>query len=340
MIRAMIVLTLLFMLSVPSLMAEGDTPQGPRIKFHETKYDFGELYQYQETSHVFTFENIGDQPLEITDIVRTCGCTAVTSGDDVIAPGGTGTVKVVFNAENFAGPVDKVIKVLSNDPENGEVRLYISGKILVAVEISPDMIYVRDALIGDMVKRDFTIAAAENKPLQILSVKTSNENLSVTYESVAGREGSYQFHLTYPAKPPVGVFQESIEIQTDNPVQPRIVVPVSGRIIGQLSISPRALLFRILDPAGQSKKRLTINKRGDATLEVTSVTCDLPNIKVKTSPVEKGKLYEVDLEVSPPVDENRIEGTLLIETNIPGEESIQVPVRILVSPNVLPAANP
>jgi hypothetical protein len=320
---------------------EAPATRGPRIVFEETEFNFGEMYQQQEVSHTFTFTNAGDEPLLITDIVRTCGCTAATGGEELIQPGEEGTIEVTFESGTFLGLVDKVIKVLTNDPENAEVRLHVTGKVLSAVVVSPTMIYVRDAMLGDRITREFTIESADGKPLAIRSVSASSDALQVRYEPVPGREGvAYRFTVEFEATPPTGVFHQSVEVLTDHPKQPRIVVPVSGRIMGHVSISPAAVLFRVVDPENVGKKRVTISKLGEGEFEITGVSADLPNLETELTPIEPGKSYELEIRLAPPIEGRRIEGTITVQTNVPGEEELSIPVRALVSPHLLPPVQP
>jgi len=49
---------------------------GPIITFEEDSFDFGDIYQGDKVAHTFKFENSGNQPLIITNVQTTCGCTA------------------------------------------------------------------------------------------------------------------------------------------------------------------------------------------------------------------------------------------------------------------------
>ena len=49
---------------------------GPKISFAEKSFDFGEITQGEKVEHVFEFENVGNEPLILSDVRTTCGCTA------------------------------------------------------------------------------------------------------------------------------------------------------------------------------------------------------------------------------------------------------------------------
>ncbi len=96
-----------------------DTPfTGSKISFTEISHDFGDIKQGDVVSHVFKFENTGDEPLILSDVKTSCGCTAPEWPKEPIVPGGTSTIKVVFNSGGKVGVQNKSISVYSNAVNN------------------------------------------------------------------------------------------------------------------------------------------------------------------------------------------------------------------------------
>ncbi len=87
---------------------------GAVITFEEDRYDFGDIYQGDKVEHIFKFENTGNEPLIITNVQTTCGCTAPNWPRDPIAPGQASEIKVAFNSAGKIGRQNKVITVVSN----------------------------------------------------------------------------------------------------------------------------------------------------------------------------------------------------------------------------------
>jgi hypothetical protein len=61
-------------------------PAGPQIEFSEVKYDFGSIKQGDVVDHVFKFKNTGTQPLVISNIGVSCGCTTPSSRPNSTRP--------------------------------------------------------------------------------------------------------------------------------------------------------------------------------------------------------------------------------------------------------------
>jgi len=79
----------------------------------ENKYEFGAVPQGTPVTHVFNFKNTGKEPLVLSAVNTTCGCTVPEWPRDPILPGASAAVKVTYNAAN-AGDFTKVITVQSN----------------------------------------------------------------------------------------------------------------------------------------------------------------------------------------------------------------------------------
>jgi hypothetical protein len=126
---------LLFFLIVtsPAICQETDKEvsqeSGPVIVFEEEVYDFGDIIQGEKVEHTFRFENGGDEPLILSNVLTTCGCTATDWPRDPIAPGKSGEISVNFNSAGRMGRQNKIVTVLSN-ASNSQAKIRIVTNIL------------------------------------------------------------------------------------------------------------------------------------------------------------------------------------------------------------------
>ena len=91
-----------------------ETKPGPQITFEEVSFDFGDIQQGDKVQHVFAFENTGTEPLILTNVQTTCGCTVPKWPREPIPPGQRAEIKVHFDSSGKMGKVNKVVKVISN----------------------------------------------------------------------------------------------------------------------------------------------------------------------------------------------------------------------------------
>jgi len=102
---------------------------GPVATFNETSHNFGDLTQGDKLNHTFEFTNTGDQPIVISNVITTCGCTATKWTKKPVPPGKSGQVKITFDSSGKMGKQNKIITVVSNaDPQL--YRLSITASVL------------------------------------------------------------------------------------------------------------------------------------------------------------------------------------------------------------------
>lgn len=88
---------------------------GPVITWEKATHDFGDMTQGDKVEHTFKFTNTGTEPVVITNVQVTCGCTLPKSWPrDPIQPGGKGEITVAFNSTGKIGKQNKVVTIVSN----------------------------------------------------------------------------------------------------------------------------------------------------------------------------------------------------------------------------------
>ncbi len=90
-------------------------------------YDFGKIKQNSEGIHEFIFKNTGKDPLIITNVKSSCGCTVPTYPEEPIKKGETGKIHVKYDTKRI-GVFTKTITVYSN-AKNSPVKLHIKGEV-------------------------------------------------------------------------------------------------------------------------------------------------------------------------------------------------------------------
>jgi len=103
----------------------------PEIKFNTTSHNFGDVTEGSYPKTTFTFYNVGNQPLKLSDVRASCGCTSPSWPREDIAPGDSGKIDVVFNTHGYANrDFAKSVSVTSNDTKTPNMALYIAGHVI------------------------------------------------------------------------------------------------------------------------------------------------------------------------------------------------------------------
>ncbi|MBO7490085.1 MAG: DUF1573 domain-containing protein [Bacteroidales bacterium] len=101
---------------------------GPQIEFTEQEHNYGNLQKGGDGNCEFVFTNTGNEPLILSNVKASCGCTVPTWTKEPIMPGKTGTIKVRYNTNNV-GAFTKTITVSSNAINAARLTLKIRGKV-------------------------------------------------------------------------------------------------------------------------------------------------------------------------------------------------------------------
>ena len=97
------------------------------FKFDKETHDFGKIPQGKPVTHVFTFENVGTEPIIISEVKPSCGCSVAEFTKTPVKPGEKGKISVTYNAA-AKHPFTKNFTVRSNT-KTPVKTLYIKGEV-------------------------------------------------------------------------------------------------------------------------------------------------------------------------------------------------------------------
>ena len=99
-----------------------------KIEFKTDTIDYGTIEKGSNGVRVFEFTNTGNEPLIISKVNSSCGCTIPKKPEDPIQPGETGEIQVKYNTK-LVGPIRKTVTVYSNADESTK-SLKIKGRVI------------------------------------------------------------------------------------------------------------------------------------------------------------------------------------------------------------------
>ena len=205
----------------------------PRIKFAETEYDFGSLFQRESASHEYTFENVGKSPLKITNIVTICACSITKAPRDPIPPGGKSAISVTFEAGLSRGPVVKHLFVESTDPAEPRVVLTLKGKVKLEVEVAPSAVYFGRLAPGATTERSVVITPVEVKQVTLREFKSNDPAVTLVTplkDLKPAPDGSYTLTFRIGPYPEPKRVISHVTVRTDLKHQPELPIAIYGRV--------------------------------------------------------------------------------------------------------------
>lgn len=101
---------------------------GAEFKFTAETHDFGKIPQGKPVTYDFEFTNVGTEPIIISDVRPSCGCSVAEFTKTPVKPGETGKVSVKFDAA-VKSPFTKNFVVRSNT-KTPVKTLVIKGEVV------------------------------------------------------------------------------------------------------------------------------------------------------------------------------------------------------------------
>jgi len=107
-----------------------DNPNAPVITFEKTTHDYGTVTKGGDGTCEFKFKNNGIEPLILSNVSSSCGCTVPEWPREPILKGKSASIKVKYDT-NRLGPINKTVTVMSNG-KTSSIQLRIIGSVVEA----------------------------------------------------------------------------------------------------------------------------------------------------------------------------------------------------------------
>jgi hypothetical protein len=299
----------------------------PRLEVPVTLHDFGKVPQGEIARHNFKIKNIGDEPLEITEVKPACGCTTAGEWTRTIAPGETGTIPIQFDTGHFSGAVSKTIAVVTNDPEHRQTTLEIKAAIWTPVQVetpvlifpalsNPNEVSTRSTKIRTQVEGAVTLSDLTNdSPLFKAELK----------ESVPGRE--YDLNVTTVAPLPEGTHVAHLTMKSSNPKMPHVTAQAVVTVLPPVQVAPTEVMFATEKLAASEKRYVVVLNHRGADLKVSDVKTNVPGVESAMNTTPDGRQTTIALTFPAGFEIHPGQKFLVSgKTNHPTLPSFQVPI--------------
>jgi len=97
------------------------------LTFEKEVHDFGTLTQGIPATYNFVVKNTGNEPVLISNVQASCGCTTPEWSKDPILPGKSSTIKAGYNSASL-GAFNKALTITSNGNPDTQM-LFIKGTV-------------------------------------------------------------------------------------------------------------------------------------------------------------------------------------------------------------------
>jgi hypothetical protein len=311
----------------------------PKLQFDQTVYDFGKTSQVEKVTGTFTFKNAGDGVLKMNKPTTSCGCTVAALKSDVLQPGEKGELAFTMNLGTTKATLQKIITVTSNDPQTPSIQLTIKAEYTPLYEVTPTMVRI-DLRKGETTNTTVAIKRTDGKNINITKMDPSKPWIAPKIIPAAPDHNEQIAHISIDLKPegPLGQFSEALRVFAEDTNKPIATIFVSGRLLGDIALTPSMLYWNVTDAAALKKegaealntKRLTASSTVPGkSFELHNATSSIKEISVELVPKENGQTYEIVAKLAEAPKET-IRGTITIESNLASQPKLEVPITVSV----------
>ena len=324
----------------PTLGAPAVSAAGPKIEFSTPVYDFGRIQAGELVKHTFMFTNNGDQPLELSNVQPSCGCTTAGEWSRKVMNGQTGLVPIQFNSSHFNGDVFKTISVSSNDRQKPVVVLQLKGKIWKPLELVPPYTVVN--VVPDASSASAVVRILNNteEPLTLSTPEISTKSFNAMLTTVKpGKE--FQLSLASVGELNSGSIQGKVLFKTSWTNNPTLEVPFWVNVQPALSIIPPHIMLPRAPFNAKAPAAVTIQNNSTNALTLSDPVVNVPGVGVEIKEVQPGKMYRALLTFPEGFEIPAGQQAMLtMKSSIARMPEIRVPVSQTPRPVVVPPPVP
>ena len=166
----------------------------PVLKTNTESHDFGTVEEGTQASYTFQIVNTGNEPLIISNVQPSCGCTTPEWTKTPISPGSKGTIMATYNSQGRPGAFNKAITITSNAKEATRV-FTIKGFVVAKSEKTYTPEETKNSPVVSIARTNFNFGKVEMGQNIHQKVKLTNTGKSpLKFEGV--QSGCYCVNYT------------------------------------------------------------------------------------------------------------------------------------------------
>ncbi len=301
---------------------------GAALELDHWEHDFGVVLPGCKVNAVFEIQNSGSDDLLITNLEKSCGCTAPLLGCNRLPPGTATTLLVDLKIRARPGNIGHFVSFATNDPRHAQVRLPIRAKAQRPVDALPTDIYLGMLAPGREVARVVEVFSTDAAPLEGVRATASQPWVSVE-ELDGAAEHCRRFRVIVRTPQTAGAFDEIITFRAATRHEFSVVVGIRGEVCQAQRVSPPRVLLGARPPSTRAEARLVLHGPQQAHIRAVEARDGaLQLIEWSQTPLNDRSIL-IRLTVAIPPQEGYHSGAILLDLD-GSDPRIEVPVGCLV----------
>jgi len=265
---------LLGWLLLATMTSDAEGQSWARKMFKATEHDFGTVAKGSKAEFDFEFQNVFEEDIHVAGVRSSCGCTEPQITKQTLKTWETGAIRAVFNTRKFIGNRTATLTVIIDQPYYAEVQLSVRGFIRSDVLFTPGAVSFGEVEQGQVAEQKIAVSYAGRSDWAILDVRSANTSFEVELADGPRNFGrvTYSMLVRLKGDAPPGYLQDQLTIVTNDSYKSTLDLPVEGRVVSPLTVSPASLYLGAVKPGETVKTRLFV--RGSKPFRIVSIECE------------------------------------------------------------------
>jgi hypothetical protein len=305
--------------------------------FSETTHDFKTVARGAKAEYTFTIENCYEEDAHISAVFSSCECTTAQLDKRFLKTWEKAELKAFVNTKDYYGQRDTTITIKFDAPFPAEVLVHIHARIRGDVVMQPEQAQFGTVKLGSTLQRQIRLSYAGRSDWQILRVESANPAIEgeAVQNSRVGNQVSYNLIATLKGNAPAGYINDNLFLITNDRDSraARIPVPVMAIVASPLTVQPNPLLIGVIKLGEPASKQLVVRSTASvpAPFRITGFRCDDPRFEIKPT-AEAKMMHLLPVTFKGSDAPGRITAKLLLETDLPNSQPVELMVNVQVTP--------
>jgi len=243
--------------------------------FNKLDHDFGTVARGANTVYRFEITNLYKQPMTITGVTSSCGCTSPSVENGTFKTHEKAYIVAKFNTHSHIGRKGATLTIRFAPPFQAEVQVRVHGNIRGDVVFQPGAVQFGSVDQGTKKEQRINVTYAGRSDWRILDVTNDNDHFEVELQETARYGGKVSYGLTVRLKDNLkpGYIKDELTVVTNDSraETQRIPLFVEGRVVSEISVTPEALVLGDVVPGKTITKKLIV--RGKEPFRILDVNC-------------------------------------------------------------------
>ena len=284
--------------------------------FDQRTIDFGVVARGSDAIARVKITNLYKQPVHITDVRTTCGCSAGKPTKTSLESLEEGFIEVTMDTRKFTRRKDSNVIITFDAPLHAEVRIPITAYIRTDVVFDPGSVAFGAVELGQEATRKIRLQYAGRDDWHVKEIHSRSESVVAKAVELTRGGGRVEYDIVVRLAPnaPVGPVREQLTVITDDQNSPHVPLLVEANVEADVMVTPAIVSLGVMKPG--EAKQFNVVIKGKHPFQIDKIECDSETglFKVRL-PQNAAQVHVLPMTITAPEKPGNIQEEFTVTVN-------------------------